>query len=281
MLFVQHQVDSLSKPNLVACYHWHRWRRESTNFSLFKSRRAFAQIVSQHQSGTHWLKTMLANALSYQYDLPAPQYNHANDYIGGPKDAIVYPQIPRLISSHSIPPLVTPMLVTMRVLNLPKYIVLVRDIRASLVSNYRKWQQRYRVNFSVFLRGDPAGRRYNSDIWWSIRFLNAWGKYHLAIPRKTLIVRYEDLQSDPMSQIERLSEFVGLALSNEAIKSGIVAGDKARMLAKADPERPPGEVHAENTQVLDWFNDSDKRFVSHYCRKLLKFDFGYNYQVWE
>ena len=56
-----------------------------------------------HQSGTHWLKFMLANALSYQYGSPPPAYNHANDIIGGPRDAIVYPQLPRLISSHSMP----------------------------------------------------------------------------------------------------------------------------------------------------------------------------------
>ena len=224
---------------------------------------------------------MLANALSHHYALPAPQYNHANDFIGGPKDKIVYPALPRLRSSHSIPPLITPWLLKSGTIRLPKYIVLVRDIRASLVSNYRKWTERYGVSFSVFLRGDPAGRQYNSDIWWSIRFLNAWGRLQAMAPEGILVIHYEDLLSDAYSQLCRLNEFIGLSLSEEAIRAGISAGSKSAMLSKADPERPSGEVHAEGTAVADWFDDEDKRFFSLACRKLLKFDFGYDYQSWQ
>ena len=261
-------------------FSWHRWRREATNFSLFKSRHADGQIVSQHQSGTHWLKFMLANALSHHYALPAPQYNHANDFIGGPKDEVVYPALPRLLSSHSIPPLITPWLIKGGMFRLPKYIVLVRDIRASLVSNYRKWTDRYGVSFSTFLRGDPAGHLYNSDIWWSIRFLNAWGRLHEVAAENILIIHYESLLSEPFTQLSSINHFFGLSLSDEAIQAGIAAGNKTNMLAKADPERPSGEVHAQSTSVPDWFDEEDKRFFSYYCKKLLKYDFGYNYQTW-
>ena len=149
--------------------------RSLFNFSLFRSRGAVGQIISMHQSGTHWLKFMLASALADQFSIPLPKYNHANDIIGGPRDIIVYPQIPRLIASHTIP---SPFFYSIlsQTLNLPKYVLLIRDIRFSLTSNYRKWRDHYNVNFSVYLEGDPTGKEYNSDIWWTFRFLNCWGK---------------------------------------------------------------------------------------------------------
>ena len=95
-----------------------------------------------------------------------------------------------------------------------------------------------------------------------------------------LIIHYETLLADPFSELSNINEFFGLLLSDEAIQAGIAAGNKTNMLAKADPERPPGEVHAHSTSVLDWFDDEDKRFFSYYCEKLLRYDFGYDYQVW-
>lgn len=261
-------------------FHYHRLRRETSNFSLYKSRHVAAQLVSQHQSGTHWLKYMLANALAHQHELPGPQFNHANDFIGGPKDQIVYPQLPRLVSSHSIPPLVTPLLLKLKMLQFPKYIVLVRDIRASLVSNYRKWRDRYGVEFSEFLRGDPAGKKYNSDIWWSIRFLNAWGRFQCFSDSTLLVVRYEDLRVNTQAEIERINQFIALSLREEDIAHAISTASKQAMLSKADPERPPGEVNKQEVEIESYFNSHDKHYFEEMCRAFLKYDFGYDYSQW-
>lgn len=276
------QAERKTLPSITQSlsFHWHRWRRETTNYSLFKSRGADAQIVSQHQSGTHWLKFMLANAMANQHDLPAPQYNHANDYIGGPKDDVVYPQLPYLVSSHSIPPVIMPVLCGLRLVRLPKYILLVRDIRASLVSNYRKWTQRYDMDFSSFLEGDPAGRRFNSDIWWSIRFLNAWGRQLALSPDRMLVMHYEDLRVNTLEELSRINIYADLSLSDEALRAGISAASKTNMLSKADPKRPPGEIQTQEKPVPTWFSEHDKKFFSAVCAKFLKYDFGYDYQAW-
>lgn len=223
---------------------------------------------------------MLANALSHQHGLPPPQYNHANDFIGGPKDAVVYPNIPRLISSHSIPPIVVASLVNAGKLNLPKYVLLVRDIRASLVSNFRKWENRYAVSFSEFLRGDPSGRKYNSDLWWSIRFLNAWHRLSLVSESKILSIHYESLQKEPRVQLDSVNDFLNLELSAEAITAGIESATKSEMKSRADPERPKGEVHESAVEPLEWFNSSDRAFISNQCDKFLRFNFGYDYRQW-
>ena len=261
-------------------FNYHRLRHECANYSLLKSRWVDGQIVSQHQSGTHWLKFMLANALSNEHGLPSPRYNHANDFIGGPKDPVVYPNIPRIISSHSIPPIITPYLVKTGKIKLPKYVLLVRDIRASLVSNYRKWENRYKVSFSEFLRGDPSGRKYNSDLWWSIRFLNAWCRLSVIPGARILIVHYETLVEDPGSHINEINDFLCLNLSRNAIEEGVRSASKSAMKSRADPGRPKGEVHESEVNPLEWFGGADKAYFSNQCEIFLQCDFGYNYRQW-
>ncbi len=82
-------------------------------------------------------------------------------------------------------------------LALPPYVVLVRDLRAALVSNYEKWKERYGVSFKEYLRGDPRGRRYIFDLWGGLHFLNRWARVRRRFPAATLEVRYEDLQASP------------------------------------------------------------------------------------
>ena len=84
---------------------------------------------------------------------------------------------------------------------LPKYLVLVRDLRASLASNYVKWRQRYAVDFSTYVRGDVRGRAYNSDLWWTLRFLNAWGDAAARAPHNVMVLRYEDLQAATATEL--------------------------------------------------------------------------------
>ena len=261
-------------------YRRHAWHRNLGNFALIKHRACDGHLLSMHQSGTHWLKYMLANALSHQYGTPPPQYNHANDIIGGPKDPLRYPQLPRLISSHSIPhPLLRSRSVH-RMLALPPYLLLIRDIRATLVSNYVKWRDTYRTDFSEYLLGDPLGRRYNSDIWWALRFLNAWGKVRRKVPERVGIVRYEDLERDPIGQLSRAAAAFGLELSHDAVEHGVAVSSKAHMAAKDDPERPSGTVRADDTDPLAAFEVEDRRVFERICAQFLGDDFGYDYTTW-
>lgn len=70
---------------------------------------------------------MLASAIARDYGLPPPQYNHANDIIGGPRDPIRYPRAPWLASSHSIPhPLVGSR--WLRRAEPAPYVILIRNI---------------------------------------------------------------------------------------------------------------------------------------------------------
>lgn len=233
-----------------------------------------------HQSGTHWLKFMLASAIATHYAIEPPRYNHANDVIGGLKDARADPRIPDLRSTHSIAPLLLPLLLTSGIVKLPPLVVLVRDMRVSLVSNYRKWAARYATEFSRFLCGDPAGRRYNSDIWWCIRFHNAWGRLVRDHPATIRLVRYEDLQAEPQRVLAEIAAHLGLALSGNAITAGIAAATKSAMLARADPARPPGEVNTTRSDPYACYDDADREFLSRCCKRYLRYTFGYDFASW-
>lgn len=258
-------------------FHFHAWRRDLGNFALLSQRQCVGQIASMHQSGTHWLKFMLANALSYQYGTPPPAYNHANDIIGGPKDPVIYPLLPRLLSSHSMPhPLFTHACMQQR-FGLPKYLVLVRDLRASLASNYVKWRARYGVDFPTYVRGDVRGRAYNSDLWWTLRFLNRWGDAARRVPQRVAILRYEDLQADPAAHLTRVAAHFELDLTAEALAHGIARSDKRSMAARDDPNRPPGAVRVSGDEVMPRYSAEDEAFIAEACRRCLRHDFGYDY----
>lgn len=264
--------------SLVARYRWHALRRDLSNYAVLRQRRCDGYLASLHQGGTHWLKYMLASALCARHGLEPPRYNHANDVIGGPHDPPAPPPLPLLISSHSIPNFMVRSRLLAPSLRLPPCVVLVRDVRAALVSNYVKWQARYAVDFATFLAGDPAGRRFNSDLWWCLRFLNAWGTVAEHRSGPVLVVRYEDLRADPERGLARVAAHLGLDLGAGHIATGVGAATKAAMQARHDPQRPPGEVREDPEPPERWFGAAEERFLRAACRRLLHHRFGYPYE---
>jgi hypothetical protein len=254
-------------------------KRNLSNFSLLRHRGIDGAIVSMHQSGTHWLKYVLAYALAEKHGVEPPRYNHANEIIGGPHDRLAAPPLPKLIASHSIPPIWLTAPWSRRFLGLPPYVVLVRDIRTALVSNYAKWQQRYGVTFTEYLRGDPSERRYNSDLWWCIRFLNAWGRIAERPAQTTLLLRYEDLLADTEGELQRVSRFLNLDLSSQGCQAAITAGTRENMAARHDPARPLGEVSITPVAVESYFGSTERDYLARACERDLRYPMGYDYRV--
>ena len=249
------------------------------NFSIFRGRGSRGQLVSMHQAGTHYIKHIIACAIADKYEIPDPEFNHANDIFGGPKDEVVYRDIPRLVSSHSYPnPLLLSELVH-ELFNLPSYVLLVRDLRHSLISNYAKWSHAYEVPFSSYLRGEMHSKRFNSDIWWTIGFLNGWGLVYKRVPNKFMILKYEDLLEDPLVQVSQLNNYWALKLSQQNIEYGIAQSTKEKMKLKDDPNRPKGAVRNSSSD-LSVFNSTDKKFIEIVCDSYLSFSAGYDYSKW-
>ncbi len=260
-------------------FYYHSLRKDLTNLAFLRHLKFSGFLVSMHQSGTHWLKYLLAVAIAREYSLPMPQYNHANDIIGGPRDPRLYDNAPCLASSHSIPHPLLKSSIFRSMVKLPRYVVLIRDIRYSLISNYEKWRNRYNCSFSEYLRGDIKGRRFNNDIWWCIRFMNAWGQLIEKYPDDHLLVKYEDLTNDSLAQVRKINNFWDLGIREDYLIFAIQESTKDKMLLKHDPDRPEGEIRMESKTFEAIISDEDKLFFNNTCAGYLDYGFGYSYPV--
>ncbi len=85
-----------------------RFRARSLNRGLFNlttlRHRHFDGIVAGMQhGGSHWVKYMLGLTLAKIHDLTPPSHLLDNSIVGHPKSPPLYPQIPQIVTTHSIP----------------------------------------------------------------------------------------------------------------------------------------------------------------------------------
>ena len=257
----------------------HGLNRHTTNLALLKYYDFQGFLITGQNSGTHWIKWMLSHALAHRYGVEPPRYfnnDSSNDLIGHPKHERIHPRLPRIASSHSIPPYALDWAWLRAIRRPPPYAVVVRDIRDVLVSNYEKWRTDYGVPFSRYVAGDPRGKAYVCDVWWYVRFLNRWGEIARKHPGETLALRYEDFRKDPLDNLRRLARHFSLDLTDSDLLAGVAVGSKEYMLARADPqitERPIRPDGAEGAR----FGPRELELLAGILERNLKHDFGYRY----
>ncbi|MCZ6666198.1 MAG: sulfotransferase domain-containing protein [Gammaproteobacteria bacterium] len=263
-------------------FHWHCWRRDVSNFALLKYRDFDGFLVTMQHSGTHWLKYMMSVAIASQLDLPPPRYIHndsSNDFIGHPKHERRYREAPRIASTHSIPHAMFDSRMLRELVKFPHYAILVRDIRAALVSNYEKWKHRYGVSFSEYLRGDLSGKCFILDIWSCLHFLNRWARVHARFPHATLILKYEQLNEEPVVSIEQIFAHFGIAIAHDHIEYAVAESSKEKMADKLNPDDPVRNIVRDSHEAPDtWFNADDRLFFDTTLARYLRGDFGYTYR---
>jgi hypothetical protein len=255
---------------------------ELFKLSLLRDRGADGHIVSMQQSGTHWLRHMLALVLCRHYGLPEPQNFDDRSIIGSHKHAVAHARIPRILSTHNIPsPLVhaAPLRSTLR---FPRYVILIRDIRATLVSYYEK-HHAHEMTFSEMLRaGRVLSKSVRWDLWRRIRFLNAWDRERARLPAdQTLVVRYEDMQQGAAGALSRVWSFLQLPPQPLTTFADAVARSSKSDLAKQEDGRDrPKIVHERKRSPLEWFGTDDRLYFTEVCRRHLRHSFGYDYENW-
>ena len=244
---------------------------------MLKHRDFAGMLVTMHQSGTHWVKYILTSAIYHEKGFDQPTSIHDEDrFIGNPKSHRGRPGVPSITASHSIPHILLGSRLMHQVMTFPRYVILVRDIRASLVSNYEKWKPA--CGFSEYLRGDVRGKRFNSDIWWCIRFNNAWGRVLKNVPDKATLIRYESMKEDTYAEFSKLVDFMGLEISRESIEFAIRFSDKEAMAKRQNPDADDLQVvRKDNRPPEEWFSGEDMQFFKETCRQYLKYDMGYTY----
>ncbi len=260
-----------------------RFRARSLNRALFnpptlRHRRFDGFIASMQHSGSHWVKYMLGLTLAKIHDLTPPSHLLDNSIVGHPKSPPLYPQIPQIVTTHSIPHYLLRSRTLFRVLHFPKYLILVRDIRDGLVAYYEKEKGDFNVDFSTYLRGDVRGRKYRHDIWLRIRFLNGWGAVVERHPERTAVLTYEDLKADTHAQLARVCDYFNIKGVTPSVLDEVVAAASKTEMAKLGTPNPRWTVVRTDPRPSDeWYTEEDRRFVAELCRRNLKYTFGYRY----
>jgi hypothetical protein len=141
-------------------------------------------------------------------------------------------------------------------------VVLVRDIREAMLSNYVKWRDRYAVDLPTYVRGDPSGRRFVADIWWYIHFFNRWGDVAEAWPERVMIVHYEAVQSAPAAALRRIASHYGIALCAEALAAGVAVADRASVQAQLDPDYGETIIPETAARAQLSFSPAEETFIA-------------------
>ena len=250
-----------------------------TNFSVLRHGAFDGFLVTSKNSGTHWVKYMLAVALAETYGIAPPRYfseDAVRPYIGWPKDAPTFEALPRLAFSHTIPHRLMDWDWTRRLAKLPPYALCIRHPMAILASHYAKWSYDIQVDWLTYLRGDPSGKRYRCDIYWLARFWNRWGDVEARAPGQILRVPYEDSLEDPERTLRAIARHWGLHLSDTAIAVALKAGTKEEMARKVDPDAEPNVLQRRSGTLQEQFSGEAWEIYSQQANDLFRHDLGYD-----
>lgn len=254
-----------------------------SNFHVFHHRHVDGMVVSAKNSGTHWLKFMLSHAIAYDFDVEPPAYSNGpawDEIIGNPKVPPRHFHLPRLTGTHTLPSRLIKSKWLRKVLPCPPTVVLVRDIRDAMTSNFVKWKDTARygeASFAEYVRGDIRGRRFVADIWWYAQFMNRWGDIATAFPKETLIVRYEDMVHQPAETLKTATRHFGIDLSDGAVEAGLKISDRDSMRAHLDPNFGEAVVSNDRDREKVRFSDDDMGVLQSVLKRYLRNDFGYRY----
>ena len=253
------------------------------NFHLVHHRHVDGILASAKNSGTHWLKYMLSHAIANQYGVEPPAHSSGpawDDIIGNPRVPPRYDHLPRITSTHTIPSRIITLPIARRLMNIPPVVVLVRDIRDALISNYVKWHGRGahgQASFNEFVQGDVQGKRYVADTWWYTRFHNHWRDIATAFPSRTLIVRYEDLKSTPRATLSAIANHFGVNLSEQSLDAGLKVSDRESIRDNLDPGETSVIVRGEDKAAIAEFSPESTKSLHTILGRHLRYDYGYNY----
>jgi hypothetical protein len=254
-------------------------RADLANFFLWQFRSVDGFLITGKNSGTHWLKFMLSQAIAEQFGVPPPSASSGNasdEIIGHPSAPRRYPNMPRIGSSHTIPSIAFAWGWVNRLLPHPPVIVLVREIVPAMRSNFAKWQDRYEVSSAEYVRGDPLGRQFVADVWWYIHFFNRWGDVARAQPDNILVIRYEELRVSPETCLRRIAAHYGIRLSEAAIAAALRYRDREAIRVLLDPKETEIVVPPDEPGPAV-FTISDEAFIRATAERFLHCDFGYGY----
>lgn len=160
-------------------------------------------LCSYPKSGNTWLRFILAHLLSVRTDITPRNVDELVPDVYAANDKANALASPRILKTHHA-----------LLHEFPKTIYVVRDVRDAMLSYYHYQQAlgAFKGNFSEFLDVadtlHPFGN-WSAHVEKALAFSNQY-------PKRILLLRYEDLQLNPETEIEKLIAFLGISPKRSA-----------------------------------------------------------------
>jgi hypothetical protein len=206
-----------------ALIRYRRWKRP---------RDADFFLLSYPKAGRTWLRVMMAGLFAQHFGRPELATGEAGDDLY-PN----YPGVPRIGAKHDGWPqkkTAAEILSDKSEFADCRVIFLVRDIRDLAVSNYfqvTRRVHRYEGDIASYIRW-PRG-----SVDGMLRYYNIWAAQR-GVPRDFMLVRYEDLRRDTVTELGRVARFVGLTnVRPESLERAVEHGAFESM-KKRESSRP-------------------------------------------
>ena len=199
-----------------------RWRRGQEEFR--KYRMCNYVIASYGKSGRTWMRVMLSRYYQLTYALPE------RILMGFDNFHRINPAVPKIFFTHdNYLRTYTGNVDSKKDFYHKKVILMVRRPQDVVVSQFFQWKYRMRADKMAMNGYPPAGSDIsmydfvmNPDCGLPriIDFLNLWAREMPKIEH-LLVVRYEDMRTDPQQQLERMVEFFGLQKDTQRLKDAV------------------------------------------------------------
>jgi len=198
---------------------------------LRRPRQADVFLLSYPKTGRTWLRVMIGQMLAAHFGHPELARVELDSRM--PRFA----GVPRILAKHDG----TPERKTAAEINPDRseyagcrVILLVRDLRDTVVSNYfqvTRREHRFEGDMSTYVhwpRGSFEGM---------LRYYNVWAAAR-HVPRGFLLVRYEDLHADTARELGRVAEFLGLDGVTDATLRAAVEHGSFGSMKQREAKRP-------------------------------------------
>jgi hypothetical protein len=234
-------------------------------------------LISGHNSGTHWLRFMLSSAIAHHLALPRPARSsgpQSDVFIGHARHPRMFPQAPKIGSSHHMPSRLVAVLGALGIVRLAPVVLLVRNIPDSLLSYFFKWRETKGLGaLHEYVARKP--RRQGVDLWWFIRFFNRWGLLQRTFPDRVMVVRYEDVEHDPETWVRRIWAHWGVDLREGAVAAAMAVRSRSAIAAHLDPSYGEDAAPERQARLTVRLGQSEAAILERRLAQHLRCDFGY------
>ena len=238
-------------------------------------------IVSFQKCGKTWVRVMLSKILQEKYNIKNIKLNL--------QEMTWFTKAPNILISHGGSTKDNNKIKFEKIFRNKKKILLCRDPRDIVVSLFHGSRTRDKVydgdNISTFIRDPACGFPK------IIAFMNKWAEEYQKRPQDFIRVRYEDLKIDTKSELQKITQFMGINASEELLHKTVEFGSFQNMRKmemkeeindyrmKSGDKNDPNSFRTRKGKVggyKDELSQEDQDYINNQVKENLDRFYGYH-----